>query len=350
MSTNPVSTRKTNWRRWLRIVALTLAAIVALGLVSLIPGRPLPLVPTDHPLLEEKPFDDFVLAKKKQSAESSVRSGNDEKFVRRSDKPTRLAFLYIHGFGASRAEGEGVVDKLSEAYAANTYYVRLPGHGADKEAHLAAKPEEYFATVEEAFHRFRPLGEKLVICGSSLGGLLSVWLAARHPREVDGIVVANPFFDFADPMSFLISRRMGMPIIETIYGKERFAGWSTDPEHRRVEGYEAFWITTQYFRALNHLDDLRRTMATPSVVNSVRAPMLMFYYYADEEHQDRAASIPAMHHYFGQTGEGSKHPLSREVAIADGNHILFSDYVRTDKETVLRETRAFIDALMAQKN
>lgn len=345
MPTNPSGPQKTNPRRWLRYVAPILVTLVGLGFMSVLPERPLPAVPTEHPSPDTKRFDDFVTEVQKRSLQGGVRPGNEEKFVRRSEKTTRLAFLYIHGFGASRAEGEGIVDGLSETYGANTYYLRLPGHGGDKEAQLAAKPEEYFATVEEAFHRFRPLGEKLVVFGSSLGGLLAVWLAAQHPNEVDGVVVGNPFFDFADPTAFLISRRIGMPIIEAVYGKERFAGWRNDPEHRRVDGYEAHWITTQYFRSLHHLDDLRRTIATTDTVAAVRAPVLMFYYYADEKHQDSAASVEAMHRFFGALGGGSKQHLSREIAIADGNHILFSDYVRTDKITVNRETRAFLDAV-----
>lgn len=347
MPTNPSGPKKTNLRRFLRNMAFALTTILVLGFASLLPERPLPAVPTEHPALENKQFDDYVTANQKRSVHQGVRPGNEEKFVRRAEKTTRLAFLYIHGFGASRAEGEGIVDGLSEAYGANAYYVRLPGHGGDKEAHLAAKPEEYFATVEEAFHRFRPLGEKLVIFGSSLGGLLSIWLAARHPNDVDGVVVGNPFFDFADSSAFLISRRVGMSIIETVYGKERFAGWRNDPERRRVDGYEAHWITTQYFRSLNNLDDLRRTIATTDMMAQVRAPVLMFYYYADEKHQDTAASVPVMRRFFGELGGGAKHPLSREIAVADGNHILFSDYVRTDKVTINRETKAFLDSVSA---
>ncbi len=327
-------------------VVMAVVSILLLGIVVILPERPLPRVPTEHPSPSAERFDDFVWELEKKARKEGVRPGNEEELVRRYEKPTRLSILYIHGFGASRAEGEGVVGRLGAVFAASLYYVRLPGHGGDKEAHAAAKPEEYFNTVEEAFHRFRPLGEKLVIMGSSAGGLLAVWLAARHPTEVDGIVLANPFFDYADPSAFLISRRAGMPIIETVLGKERFAGWNGDPEHRRVDGYEDHWITTQYYRALNTIDDLRRTIATPEIMSQVRAPILMFYYYADEKHQDTAASVSAMHHFFGLANDGKKHPLSREVAIADGNHILFSDYVRTDKPTVIKETGAFLSEIV----
>lgn len=321
---------------------MILGGILTFAFLAAIVPRPLPVVPTTHPNPSPERFDDFVDAQIKKSRAQGVREGNEEKFVRRYEKPSPLAILYIHGFGASRAEGEGIVDPLAAAFGAHVYYLRLPGHGGDKDAHLAAKPEEYFATVEEAFHRFRPLGEKLVLFGSSAGGLLSVWLASRHPKEVDGVVLANPFFGYADSSGLLISRRVGMPIIEAVYGKERDAGWKTDPEKRKVDGYEHHWITKQHYRTLHTIDDLRRSIATPEVLATVEAPILMFYYYADEKHQDTAASVEAMHQYFALAGGNKRHPWSREVAIADGNHILFSDYVRTDKETIKRECTDFI--------
>ncbi|MEO1224073.1 MAG: hypothetical protein AAFX92_07575, partial [Pseudomonadota bacterium] len=56
---------------------------------------------------------------------------------RLADKSENLdgVLLYIHGFGASRGEGEYVFDRVAEKYRANTYYMRLPGHGTNKEDH-----------------------------------------------------------------------------------------------------------------------------------------------------------------------------------------------------------------------
>jgi pimeloyl-ACP methyl ester carboxylesterase len=339
----------TNRRRVLRNIAMGLGAILTLGVLALAPPRPLPTIPSNHPLHSTERFEDFVAAKVKRSRTEGVLPGNEERFVRRSENNAPLAILYIHGFGASRAEGEDVVDPIGAAFGANVYYLRLPGHGGDKDAHLAARPEEYFERVEEAFHRIRQLGEKVVLFGSSAGGILSVWLASRHPDDVAGIVLANPFFAYDDPTAFMISRRLGMPIIEAVYGKERDAGWATDPEHRKQDGYEAHWIIKQHFRALNTIDDLRRLIATNDVVTKVKAPILMFYYYADEAHHDTAASVSAMHHFFAVANGGAPHPLSREVAIADGNHILFSAFVRTDKVKIMQETTTFLRAVLGKE-
>ena len=255
--------------------------------------------------------------------------------------------LYVHGFGASRAEGEVVTDVLSEELGANLYYTRLPGHGGDMEAQAAVRVEQYFERVEEAFHETRLLGEKVVLVGSSTGGLLCVWLASRHPDDVAAVVLASPLFALADPTSFLLSKRMGMTLIELLYGKERDSSWRKgDPEHRKLDGYDDHWITRQYFRALTPLDDVRRVAATEQVMAAVVAPILLMYYEADEQHHDRVVSIPAMHTFFGMANGGHPNPQSKKVAIADGSHVLMSAHVRTDKKKILEETRQFLKAVL----
>ena len=80
---------------------------------------------------------------------------------------------------------------------------------------------------------------------------------------------------------------------------------------------------------------------------AVRAPLALFYYYADPQHEDTVVRVSAMRDFFAKTNGGHPHPLSRQVAIADGNHILLSQYVRTDKKTILEESRRFLqEALM----
>ena len=69
---------------------------------------------------------------------------------------TATAILYIHGFGASRAEGEASVEPIAQALQAVTYYTRLPGHGGDLERHAAATPDRYFERVEADFSPARP--------------------------------------------------------------------------------------------------------------------------------------------------------------------------------------------------
>ncbi|MBE7437061.1 MAG: alpha/beta hydrolase [Spirochaetales bacterium] len=287
-------------------------------------------------------FATFYAEKLALSRAAGVRPGNEERLVQ--NRPVaKIAFLYIHGFGASRAEGEAVIDPLARVYAANVYYLRLPGHGANMEDHASRTYQEYLDLVTESFQMTRKLGEKVVVVGSSTGGLLATYLAARFPDQVAGLVVTSPLYGFADPSSFVLSLPGGIQLIEAIYGKERNAGWTTDPEKRKQNGYEDYWLVRQKYRALLILDRLLRTIVDADLLGGIRAPLLMLYYYKDEENRDTIIDLEQMHRVFEQIGTPPE--KKRKVAIADGNHILTSAYVRTDKEQILAEMKAFLDSL-----
>lgn len=319
------------------------------GAIVLLP-RPLPSTPTPHAEPSAEPFSAYVSRRQAQSREEGVRPGNEERVVwadpQAPERRAKVVVLYVHGFGASRAEGEAVVEPLAQDLHATTYYTRLPGHGGDLERHAAAPAAEYFARLEEDFHRVRPLGEKLVLIGSSTGGLLTAWLAARHPAEVDAVVLGSPLFALASPAGFLLSRRVGMPIVRSLMGEFRDAGWKKDPQSRKQPGYEDFWITRQRISVLGTLDDIRRQALAEAPPEAISAPILLLYYYADEQHHDEVCSVAAMKTFVTKTHYGAPHPQTRSVAIADGNHILFSRYVRTDKATIGRELLTFLHTVL----
>ena len=75
-----------------------------------------------------------------------------------------------------------MVDVVADALQANLYYLRLPGHGGGKEAQARALATDYLDVVDEALLRMRELGSRVVVIGSSTGGLLGTWAAARLAR------------------------------------------------------------------------------------------------------------------------------------------------------------------------
>jgi len=288
-------------------------------------------------------FTPFYMDKLARSKDDGVRPGNEERLLKTSPK-ARLAFLYIHGFGASRAEGEAIMDPLARKYNANVYYLRLPGHGTHMDDHAGRTYQEYLDLVTESFQMTRKLGDKVVIVGSSTGGLLATYLAARFPDQVAGFVVTSPLYGFADPGSVLLGVPGGLQLIETLYGKERNAGWTTDPEQRKQPGYEDYWLVRQQYRALVILDRLLRTVVDEDLLSEIKAPLLLLYYYKDEENKDTVIDLDKMHRVFDQIGTPAE--MKRKVAIADGNHILTSAYVRTDKEKIMGEMMSFLDSLL----
>ncbi|MCA9885798.1 MAG: alpha/beta fold hydrolase [Anaerolineae bacterium] len=322
-----------------RLVALLALSSLLLGLRRYEPPPP----------QEGVDVDAWVAERQAQAAADGVRPGDDERLVRRAEGKTPLAILYIHGFGASRAGGEAVVEPLGEALGANTLYMRLPGHGVEDPEYLhAADPEDYLAGVEEAFHMALQLGDKVVLVGSSTGGLLATWAASLHSPDLAALVLESPFYDFADPSSAILSLPGKRPALRLVVGKYRDTSWNTedDPEGRPQPGYNEHWTTTQRGVTLIKLEKLRAFVDQDEVYAQVTAPTLLFAYYKDAEHQDTVASVAAMHEAYEQFGSDSApNPNNRFVELTDSNHIMFSSYVRTDKDAIFAELSSFFTAL-----
>jgi len=328
-------------RRWLLLSFVVLLALAALALLP----RPLSYTPQVQAVGDP---DTWVAAKIAESQRLGVRPGDEERLVRRAPGKTPVSVLYVHGFGASRAEGEAVVDPISAEIGANTLYIRLPGHGLDDmDAHAEVTYQQYLDAAEEDFQAARALGDRMLLVGCSTGGLLATWLAARHPDAVAGVILASPLYAFADPVArLMLDRPIAGPLLPLLYGPVRDAGWKTDPEHRKQEGYEGHWTIHQRYAALLNLAALRRYVATPETFAAVTEPVLMLDYYKDPEHQDTVVSIDAIHAaYASFGGVRGPDPASGMADVSDGNHILLSAYVRTDKAQILAEIRAFLARL-----
>ncbi len=254
------------------------------------------------------------------------------------------AILFIHGFGATRAEGELVVDQVADEWGANVLYMRLPGHGIDADAHAAAEAPHYTRAVAEALNVTEALGERVVVVGASTGGLLATWAASAYPERIDAAVLVSPFYDYADGwVSFVAGNRIPYGLARLAMGPDRYAGWKEGVESPALPGYDDHWLIHQRLRAITRLERLRRGVVKQAdFPGGVTAPVLLLHYYASEESKDTVVSTDAIVANFDRMNGGQPHEKSRRVPIADGNHVLTSEYVRADHGAVLSAVRAFL--------
>lgn len=284
-------------------------------------------------------FDDFYAQRLAQSAALHARPGNEERLVRYAPGKTPLAILYIHGYGASRAEGEFILDKISSQLKANTYYLRLPGHGTNKEDHKNASPKDHLDTVITALRMMDRLGEKTIVVGTSMGGLLATYLAAHYPEKMAGVVLVSPFYNFPGAVPRLVNH---YPIFRLFVALNPVRV-SSHPVPPQEDNWTKYWYREQYFISGKQLIGLARMIARDEVFEKVSVPVLLLYYYKDEMHQDDTASVAHMKHAFALFGKAkSPHPLNRAVPIADGSHVLMSKYSKTDEKIIVTETLDFI--------
>lgn len=111
--------------------------------------------------------------------------------------------IYLHGFASSPASTK-----------ARVFADRFAAAGITMEAPDLAQPSfrELTITGQLAVIRKTVGGGKACLIGSSLGGYLAALYAARHPEEVEKLVLLAPAFGFA--------RRWAESL-----GAEKLAGW-----------------------------------------------------------------------------------------------------------------------------
>ncbi|TGM52730.1 alpha/beta hydrolase [Leptospira adleri] len=289
-------------------------------------------------------FDAYYKEKLQISLSKKARPGNEEKLVRYSPGKTEAAILYIHGFGASRAEGEEVTDKLAKDLKTNLYYLRLPGHGTNLEDHRDTRFDQILQDAETSFLETEKLGKKTILIGTSMGGLIATYLAAKYPEKVQVLILASPFYDFTNPFGGLYQFSWGKEFAHLLLGKIR-----KSTEEQRKDPSSAFWYRDQYLAAVQNVSDMREFVLNSDPFSKITSPVLMFYYYKNDQEQDKSASVKSMLNAFDKIQKNGKaNPLNKAVRLEIGDHVLFSKYMVSDKERILKESEDFIRKVLPE--
>ncbi len=294
-------------------------------------------------------FNTFFQSKLALSKQEGVRKYNEERLIRHSSGKSEIAILYIHGFGASRGEGEAVMDRIARQYRANIYYLRLPGHGTTPEDQARHDYTEYLQTAEEALSMMHLLGDRCIVAGTSMGGLIASYLAACNPHRIDALILASPFYEFVNRWGGLTLFPGGVELINLFMGKWRHSASEKDPAESniRLPGYDDRWYPDQLYAAIRPLARLRHFAVRHSVLGRISVPTLLMYYYRDDNNQDHSAEVKSMVSWFQLFGFiTGRDAHNRLVSIPDANHVMMSNYVRSNLGRVESEITDFLDPLV----
>jgi len=103
---------------------------------------------------------------------------------------TGPVLLAVHGLGGSTVNWEPVGPGLAAATGRRVLAVDLPGFGRTRPGALPATFDGFLGVLAFFAARHGPV----LVAGNSMGGALSVALAARHPELVDGVLLVNAAF------------------------------------------------------------------------------------------------------------------------------------------------------------
>jgi carboxylesterase len=122
-----------------------------------------------------------------------------------------VGVLLCHGFTGTpqslRPWGEYLADR--------GYTVRiplLPGHGTTWQELNRTRWEDWYTCVDTAFRELHETSERVVVCGLSMGGALTLQLAQGHGPRISGLVLVNPAVKFDDPRTHLL------PVLKHVLG------------------------------------------------------------------------------------------------------------------------------------
>jgi esterase/lipase len=272
-----------------------------------------PLSEIQHDLSELKDWID-----NKEATFDNVKPGNSSQLIFHDTSPQKTAYsiLYLHGFSASRGEGNPVHRNLAKALKANLYLPRLSDHGLiEEEPMLHFTAQRYLDSAKEALAVAKKIGEKVIVVSSSSGGTLSLILG--NDPQIDALLLFGPNVEIYNPDAKLLTLPWGLYIARIVLGS-KYHIMDKITEQKRNH-----WTTRYRLECTLHLQKLVETAMRPEIFERITSPVFMGYYYKNEEEKDEVVSVPAMLKMFDQLG--TPRDKKERMAFPDaGDHVIIS--------------------------
>jgi esterase/lipase len=328
--------------RWLKILLYLLGVLIIVYLFGPQPetskyATAMPLVPSTGEL------DKFISA---NEARHKLRPNNEARIVWTNDslkQKTEYAIVYIHGFSASQEEGNPVHRNIAKQFGCNLFLSRLAEHGIDTTEQLMnLTADNYWESVKEALAIGKQLGNKVILMGTSTGATQALQLAAAYPNDVAALVLYSPNIAINDNNAWMLNNHWGLQIARLVKG-----GNYNDPTDDRPI-YKQYWNKPYRLEAIVALEEMLETTMTKKTFKKIKQPVLLLYYYKDEQHQDDVVKVSAIKEMFTQLATDTIN--KRAIALPNtGNHVMASPIKSKDVESVERETKKFLEEVIHLK-
>ncbi len=326
-------------RRFLLITGLLLAVM---GVGYLLGPSAQSDAINDEPIMLDPDLVKLEQSIAESERKANLRPDNEARIIWADESrkvKTPYSLVYIPGFSASWAEGDPVHKQLAKHFGCNLYLARTAEHGVNSpDALKELTPSTYAGSAERALAIGKQLGEKVIVIGTSAGGMLTLYLAARHP-EIHGLVLYSPCIAIANPAMKLVTKPWGKQILNQVFGGEHVVNSYDKP------GRVRYWFPQYHINGLITLQTMLDEFMTPERFQHVKQPVFMGYYYKDDEHQDQVVSVPAMLEMFDQLGT----PVGKKQKVAfpnAGEHVIASHLTSHDLNGVYRATEDFMEDVL----
>ena len=209
-------------------------------------------------------------------------------------KKTAIAFVYIHGFSATRHEISPVMEDLSAKFHANIFFTRLQGHGLGVKDFDQASAVHWIADANEALAIGKRLGDKVVLVGTSTGVPLILHLLNHEDPALTGAVFISANFRPHRLESVLSGGLLGPFVTRLALGEKGYSWKPKNPEQ------EYYWTTTYPPGAIHQLMELLK-YANSIDLSRIRIPSLWIY-----THNDKVVNTDLIQEKFQEIGSVHK--------------------------------------------
>ncbi len=314
-------------KKWLLGIPVVLAVAYIAG-----PNPSTPNYSSQMPVVPAAP--DVETYVRNKEASFKLKPDNEARIIWNNDslrQPTDYSIVYLHGFSASQFEGAPAHQHAAKAMGANLYLARLAEHGIDTpDPLLNLTPENYWESAKEALAVGKQLGKKVILMGTSTGGTNALQLAATYPNDVYALVLLSPNIAINDPNAWLLNNPWGLQTAQLVLGGK----YRTASDDRPT--YKQYWNTPYRLEATVALEELLETTMTPETFAKVKQPLLLLYYYKNEQEQDPVVKVSAMRDMFQQVG--TPEAWKKEIAMPNtGDHVIASPFKSKDAAGVEKE-------------
>jgi esterase/lipase len=325
-------------KKFFRVLLMIVAVLTIVYLFGPIPEKPayekiLPAISI--------PVEEYV---KQIESVHKIKPGNEAEIVWANDslkQKTEYAIVYLHGFTASKEEGDPVHKNIAKEFGCNLFLSRLAEHGLDtSEALLNLTAEKYWQSVKEALAIGKQLGNKIILMGTSTGGTNALQLAAAYPDDINSLILMSPNIEINDPNAWVANNHWGLQISRLV-----MKGNYVDSKDQRVS-FKKYWYDHYRLEGVAALQEMLETSMTKETFEKVKQPTLLLYYYKDDIHQDSVVKVSAMLKMYDELGSVNK----RKLAMPNtGDHVLGSPIKSHDVEGVQKEIEMFMKEVLKLK-
>lgn len=278
----------------------------------------------------------YIDHKEKQTIH--LKKGNAAELVWASDSSpskTSYSIVYLHGFGASKAEGDPIHRIVAQKYGFNLYLSRLHKHGIkEKEPFKDLDPSLLLESAKEAIALGKTLGDSVILICCSTGATLGFYLAANDPK-IASVVALSPNIDFYDQRSDFLTGPWGLQLARILF----------QGDYRSFEANDSvkkYWIHHYRLEGLISLKALVEATMSKQTFEQIKQPVFMGYYYKNEAEQDKVISIKRAQEVFEYIA--CRPEQKQQVAFPDAKgHVFSSKYYSTDFDKVIQSISSFIE-------